>query len=406
MRPRCVRGRRVRITPPPRKPTTTSHVPPPTSRRSDADDALGGAEGALFLRRSGLSNEQLREVWRLASGGTSKQKLDRPDWYVACKLVAATQAKGVEPSMMAVVGTEPLPLADFHYDVDPDVELDAAASEVAVRAGGAVGLCGPGLACSARVGGGGRPRLAPHVAPASDARPPVLPRPASHTLPRSPPPQPEAIRVTVGNPTAYGSGLAKHTRYHVLTNTELPTFPKKELAVWRRFSDFEWLHKRLSTVFPAAIIPLFPEKRMVGNSDDAFIAARCAALTTYVDKVAHHHALSASLDLLVFLDASDAGLEAVGSVAGLWAAPRGGARTRRAVRAPATRARAPCRVGRLEPRTASPAYPLSLRLSRLTPVQAKSYIEAVEAEAAESLLVKGVDMVMTFSGTQVRSQPV
>jgi hypothetical protein len=95
--------------------------------RSDADDALGGAEGALFLRRSGLTNEQLREVWRLASGGTSKQKLERHDWFVACKLVAATQSKGVEPSMMAVVGTEPLPLADFHYDADPDVEVTTGA---------------------------------------------------------------------------------------------------------------------------------------------------------------------------------------------------------------------------------------------------------------------------------------
>lgn len=103
-----------------------------TTARSDADEALGGAEGALFLRRSGLNNEQLREVWRLASGGTSKQKLDRSDWNVACKLVAATQSKGVEPSMMAVVGTEPLPLADFHYDIDPDVELEMAA-EIEVR---------------------------------------------------------------------------------------------------------------------------------------------------------------------------------------------------------------------------------------------------------------------------------
>jgi len=34
----------------------------------DADEAVGGSEGAMFLRRSGLNNDQLREVWRLASG--------------------------------------------------------------------------------------------------------------------------------------------------------------------------------------------------------------------------------------------------------------------------------------------------------------------------------------------------
>lgn len=164
------------------------------------------------------------------------------------------------------------------------------------------------------------------------------------------------------------------------------------MTVWRRFSDFEWLHKRVSTVYPAAIIPLFPEKRcvcgaaglstvgharadvirhgarfsslrlhahpptpiptlplypsllrsVVGNSDDAFILARMRGLEGYMDKLAHHPSLSQSLDLLVFLDASDAGLEA-----------------------------------------------------------AKCYIEAVESEQSESLLIKGVDMVMTMSGTQV-----
>ena len=89
-------------------------------RCSDNDQQIGGSEGALFLRRSGLTNEQLREVWKLASGGVSKQKLERDDWLVACKLVAGVQHKGSEPNVMSVVGTmEMLPVADFHYDVDP-----------------------------------------------------------------------------------------------------------------------------------------------------------------------------------------------------------------------------------------------------------------------------------------------
>ena len=80
---------------------------------NDADEQVGGSEGAMFLRRSGLSNEQLREVWRLASGGTSKQRLSREDWLIACKLVAAVQHKGVEPAVASIVGAEAagLPLA-------------------------------------------------------------------------------------------------------------------------------------------------------------------------------------------------------------------------------------------------------------------------------------------------------
>lgn len=232
----------------------------------DSDDAVGGAEGAFFLRRSGLTNEQLREVWRLASGGSSKPKLAKDDWLVACKLVAAVQYKGVEPSIAHIAGpaaaAEGLPLADFHYDTSAEIEAAGAAT-------GTAGAATPREIEAAAIG----------------------------------------VRVT--NPTSFGSGLSKHTRYNVVTSTTLTQhFPHREMGVWRRYSDFEWLHSRLSVTFPAAIIPLFPEKRVLGNSDDSFVAARQAALEAYLSKVVHHPSLVTSLDLLVFLSASDSGLEA------------------------------------------------------------------------------------------------
>jgi hypothetical protein len=106
-----------------------------------------------------------------------------------------------------------------------------------------------------------------------------------------------------------------------------------------RFSDFEWLNTRLSLTFPAAVIPPFPEKRLVMNTDPEFVAARQAALEVYVEKVARHPRLGTSLDLLVFLDASDPGLEA-----------------------------------------------------------AKSYIEAAAAESEDSLLDRGVDAAKALLG--------
>ena len=119
-----------------------------------------------------------------------------------------------------------------------------------------------------------------------------------------------AVRVRVTNPTVYGSGLTKHTRYNVLTSTTLGHFPRKEMAVWRRFSDFEWLNRRLALTFPAAIIPIFPEKRLVGSSDAAITAERAVALEAYANKVVTHAVLSHALDVLIFLDATDAGLDA------------------------------------------------------------------------------------------------
>lgn len=38
----------------------------------EGDDSVGGRHGAAFLRRSGLSTDQLREVWKMACGGKSK----------------------------------------------------------------------------------------------------------------------------------------------------------------------------------------------------------------------------------------------------------------------------------------------------------------------------------------------
>jgi hypothetical protein len=248
---------------------------------SDGDGEVGGAEGASFLRRSGLDTEHLREIWRLASGGTSKPRLVKEDFFIACKLIAVTQSKG-DPDFRTLVTGETLPLADFHYDLVPDIPAGGTAEAV----------------------------------------------------------PPSAVKVVVSEPTTFGTGLDKHTRYRVSTTTVLSQFSRKEMSVWRRFSDFEWLHKRLSTCFPAAIIPLFPAKRLVGNSDAAFIKDRMTTLEAYVDGVAHHPTLNNSLDLLVFLDASDEGLEA-----------------------------------------------------------AKRYIEEKESEEAESLVTKGVDLVLNLAAT-------
>ena len=146
---------------------------------SDEDGEIGGAEGAAFLRRSGLDDAGLREIWRMASGGTSKAKLTRDDFLVACKLVAVAQARpGGVPTMAPLLANEAVGLADFHYDLAPDASL----------------------------GGAGV---------------------AETELPRA------SIAVSVGNSAAFGSGIDKHTRFSVKTITSLPMYPRKELAVWR-----------------------------------------------------------------------------------------------------------------------------------------------------------------------------
>jgi len=59
---------------------------------SDSDSQVGGLEGAIFLRRSMLTDDELSSVWSLACGGESSPSLGRDDFLLACKLVACKQA--------------------------------------------------------------------------------------------------------------------------------------------------------------------------------------------------------------------------------------------------------------------------------------------------------------------------
>ena len=60
----------------------------------DADGYIQGAEGASFLRRAGLENDANREIWRLACGGKSQNKLNKDSWFLAMKLVGLAQNTG------------------------------------------------------------------------------------------------------------------------------------------------------------------------------------------------------------------------------------------------------------------------------------------------------------------------
>ncbi|POM62606.1 hypothetical protein PHPALM_28223, partial [Phytophthora palmivora] len=98
---------------------------------TDADGYIGGTEGAAFIRRARLMNDANREetvadalspyeqIWRLASGGKSQEKLNKDCWFVAMKLVALVQSTG-KCQMQSLYSGEPLPLADFQLEQPVD----------------------------------------------------------------------------------------------------------------------------------------------------------------------------------------------------------------------------------------------------------------------------------------------
>ena len=83
---------------------------------------MDGKEGAQFLRRSGLDNDVLGEIWKLAGNGKNKPTLSRNGWMVACLLVACAQQEG-EPSIKAIAN-EDYELPDFNLGTDSTYSED------------------------------------------------------------------------------------------------------------------------------------------------------------------------------------------------------------------------------------------------------------------------------------------
>lgn len=59
------------------------------------------------------------QIWRLASGGKSQQRLNKDCWFVAMKLVALVQSSG-KCQMQSLYAGDALPLADFQLSCPPD----------------------------------------------------------------------------------------------------------------------------------------------------------------------------------------------------------------------------------------------------------------------------------------------
>lgn len=218
---------------------------------SNEDGIVEGAVGASFLRRSNLSDQVLRDVWRLACGGNSKPSMTRDLWFIALKLVALAQTIDPEPpTVEPLINNRILPLPFFGFKKCRIVET---------------------------------------------IRGPIIPE--------------EAITIKLSNPITRGAGVMKYTVYDTKTETTLSHFVYKEMRVNRRYSDFLWLHKCLSCKYLGVVIPPMPDKKLFGNFNELFVEERRQALELFVNRVSHHSLLSKSLELEIFLSSSRKGMD-------------------------------------------------------------------------------------------------
>uniref|UniRef100_A0A7S2D5Q1 PX domain-containing protein n=1 Tax=Octactis speculum TaxID=3111310 RepID=A0A7S2D5Q1_9STRA len=120
------------------------------------------------------------------------------------------------------------------------------------------------------------------------------------------------LEVRIASPIVHERGVYgfTYTLYTVYTRTRLGSYPRAEMTVYRRFSDFEWLHARLGLVYHGIILPPLPNKRWVNNVDTDFVRERMEGLARYMNRLARHPRLVAAFELQMMLSATRDGLEA------------------------------------------------------------------------------------------------
>lgn len=131
---------------------------------------------------------------------------------------------------------------------------------------------------------------------------------------------PTKLVVLVNEPTTVGSWLLPYTRYAVIsiasdelhsidpyraakTWTMMRQFaePSSSVKVYRRYSDFVWLHRALTRKFPFELVPCVPGKQLFFNKEKEFVGERMRLLQAFVREVLRHPLLAVTEEVRAFL---------------------------------------------------------------------------------------------------------
>ncbi|KAA0157256.1 hypothetical protein FNF27_04981 [Cafeteria roenbergensis] len=122
------------------------------------------------------------------------------------------------------------------------------------------------------------------------------------------------LDIRVGEPQTQGDGRAPYTTYKIVSSQRgIERFEQSTFEVVRRYSDFDWLRKRLLMVAPTVAVPPLPPKDglPVKNFHDEFIESRNRGLQRFVDRIASHPRLRVAEPVFQFLTLEDTGFTAV-----------------------------------------------------------------------------------------------
>jgi len=115
------------------------------------------------------------------------------------------------------------------------------------------------------------------------------------------------LSVSVTDPVKLGVGMQAYISYRVSTKTNMQDYREAEKVVIRRFSDFVWLHLRLTECYKGVIIAALPGKSAVEKFrfSAEFVEVRRRALDVFLNRIAAHPQLRMSEDLKNFLQADE-----------------------------------------------------------------------------------------------------
>ncbi|GLE02792.1 hypothetical protein PINS_up011647 [Pythium insidiosum] len=140
---------------------------------------------------------------------------------------------------------------------------------------------------------------------------------------------PSKLVVLVVEPTTVGSWLLPYTRYAVISiasdATRMDPYvaaktwtmmrqvaePSSSVRVYRRYSDFVWLHHELRWKFPFELVPSIPGKQLFFNKDKEFVGERMRALQAFLREILRHPVLATADDVRAFLLSTTEELEAL-----------------------------------------------------------------------------------------------
>ncbi|KAJ2894927.1 Vacuolar protein sorting-associated protein vps5, partial [Coemansia aciculifera] len=82
------------------------------------------------------------------------------------------------------------------------------------------------------------------------------------------------FQIHVTEPVKVSDSLKSYIAYKIRTLSNAPMFREREMAVRRRYRDFDWLIQELVARHPGVIVPAIPEKQSMGRFEDEFVEAR------------------------------------------------------------------------------------------------------------------------------------